>query len=60
LRLERGAGGDERPESVHVLVDRILLRCELQLKGWVKVKNPNYWRRDSELEAMMRSRERAD
>jgi bifunctional non-homologous end joining protein LigD len=24
-------------------------------RGWVKVKNPNYWRRDSEREAMQRS-----
>jgi hypothetical protein len=24
----------------------------------VKVKNPNYWRRDSEIEAMQRPRER--
>ena len=27
-------------------------------RGWVKVKNPNYWRRDAEREAMQRSRER--
>jgi bifunctional non-homologous end joining protein LigD len=27
-------------------------------RGWVKLKNPNYWRRDSEIEAMQRSRER--
>jgi ATP-dependent DNA ligase len=27
-------------------------------RGWVKVKNPYYWRRDSEREAMQRSRER--
>jgi ATP-dependent DNA ligase len=27
-------------------------------RGWVKVKNPYYWRRDSEREAMRRSRER--
>jgi hypothetical protein len=27
-------------------------------RGWVKVKNPNYWRRDAEIEAMQRSRER--
>ena len=27
-------------------------------RGWVKVKNPAYWRRDSELEAMARNRER--
>ena len=24
--------------------------------AWVKVKNPNYWRRDAELEAMQRAR----
>jgi ATP-dependent DNA ligase len=28
-------------------------------RGWVKVKNPNYWRRDAEREAMSRKRERA-
>jgi ATP-dependent DNA ligase len=27
-------------------------------RGWVKVKNPNYWRRDSEIESMQRRRER--
>ena len=27
-------------------------------RGWVKVKNPNYWRRDAEREAMQRSAER--
>jgi ATP-dependent DNA ligase len=27
-------------------------------RGWVKVKNPNYWRRDAEREAMRRSAER--
>jgi hypothetical protein len=27
-------------------------------RGWVKVKNPNYWRRDAELEAMRHSAER--
>jgi bifunctional non-homologous end joining protein LigD len=26
-------------------------------RGWVKVKNPGYWRRDAEREAMARSRE---
>jgi ATP-dependent DNA ligase len=25
-------------------------------KGWVKVKNPGYWRREAELEAVVRSR----
>jgi len=27
-------------------------------RGWIKTKNPSYWRRDSEREAMQRSRER--
>ena len=27
-------------------------------RGWIKTKNPNYWRRDLEREAMARSRER--
>jgi bifunctional non-homologous end joining protein LigD len=27
-------------------------------RGWVKVKNPKYWRRDDEREALARSRER--
>jgi bifunctional non-homologous end joining protein LigD len=26
-------------------------------RGWIKTKNPSYWRRDSEREAMQRSRE---
>jgi bifunctional non-homologous end joining protein LigD len=26
--------------------------------GWIKVKNPNYWRRDSEIAAMQRAAER--
>jgi bifunctional non-homologous end joining protein LigD len=28
-------------------------------RGWLKLKNPNYWRRDSEMEAMQRSLEPA-
>jgi hypothetical protein len=28
------------------------------VRGWLKVKNPNYWRRDDEREALARSRER--
>lgn len=27
-------------------------------RGWVKVKNPDYWRRDSEMEAMQKAAER--
>jgi hypothetical protein len=28
------------------------------MRGWVKVKNPNYWRREGEREAMARKHER--
>jgi hypothetical protein len=27
-------------------------------RGWVKIKTPNYWPRDAEREALVRSRER--
>jgi hypothetical protein len=27
-------------------------------RDWIKLKNPDYWRRDSEIEAMQRLRER--
>jgi ATP-dependent DNA ligase len=27
-------------------------------RGWVKIKNPDYWRRDAEREAMTRKHER--
>jgi hypothetical protein len=40
------AGVDYSPETA------------LQQRGWVKVKHPNYWRRDSEREAMARKHER--
>src|SRR5918994_278281 len=29
-------------------------------RGWVKVKNPNYWRRDAERGAMMKKHERRE
>jgi hypothetical protein len=29
-------------------------------RGWIKLKNPDYWRRDSEIEAMQRSRGRGN
>jgi ATP-dependent DNA ligase len=28
-------------------------------RGWVKMKNPSYWQRDAEIEAMQRSRDRS-
>jgi ATP-dependent DNA ligase len=27
-------------------------------RGWIKVKNPGYWRRDQEIESLRRSLER--
>jgi hypothetical protein len=30
-----------------------------QEQGWGKVKNPNYWRHESEIELMQRRRERS-
>jgi ATP-dependent DNA ligase len=27
-------------------------------RGWIKVKNPGYWRRDQEIESLRRSHER--
>ena len=33
-------------------------RCRPGERGWVKFKNPNYWRRDEEREALVRSRDR--
>jgi ATP-dependent DNA ligase len=26
------------------------------VRGWIKTKNPNYWRRDAEIAAMQRAR----
>jgi bifunctional non-homologous end joining protein LigD len=41
-----------------VVAKRLSSRYRPGQRGWVKTKNPNYWRRDSEREAMQRSRER--
>jgi bifunctional non-homologous end joining protein LigD len=41
-----------------VVAKRLSSRYRPGERGWVKTKNPNYWRRDSEREAMQRSRER--
>jgi hypothetical protein len=27
-------------------------------RGWIKMKNPNYWRRESEIEAMQKAADR--
>ena len=41
-----------------VVAKRLLSRYRTNQRGWIKTKNPNYWRRDAEREAMQRSRER--
>lgn len=40
-----------------VVAKRTASRYGANVRGWVKVKNPN-WRRDAELEAMQRARNR--
>ena len=39
-----------------VVAKRKTSRYGATMRGWVKVKNPNYWRRDSERDAMSRKR----
>jgi bifunctional non-homologous end joining protein LigD len=41
-----------------VVAKRTTSRYRPNERGWLKVKNPNYWRRDLEREAVARSRER--
>jgi ATP-dependent DNA ligase len=41
-----------------VVAKRLSSRYRPNERGWIKTKNPNYWRLDSEREAMQRSRER--
>jgi bifunctional non-homologous end joining protein LigD len=41
-----------------VVAKRLSSRYRANQRGWIKTKNPNYWRRDAEREAMQRSRER--
>ena len=41
-----------------VVAKQVTSRYGAMKRGWVKVKNPNYWRRDVEREAMARKRER--
>ena len=41
-----------------VVAKRLASRYWPRERRWVKVKNPNYWRRDFEIEAMQRSRVR--
>jgi len=41
-----------------VVAKRQSSRYRLGERGWIKTKNPSYWRRDSERAAMQKSRER--
>jgi len=41
-----------------VVAKRLSSRYRANQRGWIKTKNPNYWRLDLEREAMQRSRER--
>jgi ATP-dependent DNA ligase len=41
-----------------VVAKRLSSRYRRGERGWIKTKNPGYWRRDAEREAMARSRER--
>jgi ATP-dependent DNA ligase len=41
-----------------VVAKRTTSRYGSNVRGWVKIKNPNYWRRESEIEGVRRSRER--
>jgi bifunctional non-homologous end joining protein LigD len=41
-----------------VVAKRTTSRYGANRRGWIKVKNPNYWRRDSEIEVVRRSAER--
>jgi ATP-dependent DNA ligase len=37
-----------------VVAKRLSSRYRANQRGWIKTKNPNYWRRDSERKAMER------
>ena len=41
-----------------VVAKRLSSRYRPGERGWIKTKNPSYWRRESEIEGMQRSRER--
>jgi bifunctional non-homologous end joining protein LigD len=41
-----------------VVAKKLTSRYRPGERGWIKKKNPAYWRRESEIEAMQRSRER--
>jgi ATP-dependent DNA ligase len=41
-----------------VVAKKLSSRYQPGERGWIKLKNPNYWRRDAEREAMARKHER--
>ena len=41
-----------------VVAKKLTSRYGSGQRGWVKTKNPNYWRRESEVEGVRRSKER--
>jgi ATP-dependent DNA ligase len=41
-----------------IVAKKLTSRYRSGERGWIKLKNPNYWRRNAEIEAMRRSRER--
>ena len=41
-----------------VVAKRVTSRYGARERGWVKTKNPSYWRRDSERQPLQRLRER--
>jgi ATP-dependent DNA ligase len=56
--LQKGAEGVADLGLEGVVAKRLSSRYRSGERGWIKTKNPSYWRRDSEREAMQRSRER--
>jgi ATP-dependent DNA ligase len=41
-----------------VVVKKLASRYQPDKRGWIKLKTPNYWRRDAEREAIARKHER--
>ena len=62
-RSERGSSSGRIRRPLRVRFEAWVAKNHSSLyrpndRGWVKVKNPNYWRRDAEREALVRSQER--
>jgi hypothetical protein len=54
----RAAGRLPRARLEGVVAKKRSSRYRSGERGWIKLKNPDYWRRDEEREALARSRER--